>query len=836
MASLCFTSSLFAQNLVTNGSFEQYTTCPLTLSQMGNCVGWGPYTVGSPDYFTSCTLNATASVPSNGFGSQAAAHGNAYAGLVDYMGASNNLYREYIYTTISPLQIGATYEISMSVSLADNSGYGSNGLGVYFFDNAPAFVSTTNLVPVTTKVSFASYGPITNKTGWDRLVATFVADSAYDNLVIGGFLPPTSPSYALSTTSPGNMYAYYYIDSVVLKLSSNIFLNFTDSIFCAGSGISVPYTLNNPTYFNAGNVFTLQLSNAAGSFASPINLGTVTSTSAGTITAVLPPGLAAGSGYKVRIFANNPGDTSVPCTQTIDIKPLPVPLASASGSLCEGSTLNVSATALAGSAYYWTGPNGFSSTQQNNNITNATPANTGDYIVTATLNGCSAKDTVTATVKPMPAVPTANNTGPVCAGSALSFTANSITSGVSYNWMGPGGFNSIQQNPSITATTVANTGIYSVTVTLNGCTPAAATTAATVKPVPAVPSAGNNSPICAGADLQLTANSITTGVSYYWTGPGGFTSTLQNPVIAASTISNAGNYDVTAALNGCTSAAATTITTINVVSSIGGWVSPDDTICEGTLASFVVVTTNEGSSPQFQWFKNGVAIPGATSKLFTTSNISTGDSFYCRLIAVGVCTNPLTIYSNGIVMYKLPLTATPTIDITSNPVQPIPGQPVSFYATVANGGYSPTFQWKRNGKDVLGAIYPNWNTNNLNPYDEISCAVTSSDPCATPKEAKSDTIRVNFPTAISDISNNGGLTIYPNPNNGNFRITGNVGNEKTLVEIINAVGQVVYKNEIQPLNNKINGQIVLPEVANGAYLLRIQSGAIERAVPFTLSR
>ena len=48
------------------------------------------------------------------------------------------------------------------------------------------------------------------------------------------------------------------------------------SPFCPGSSVSVPYTISGT--YNAGNIFTAQLSDGLGSFAAPTNIGSVTST------------------------------------------------------------------------------------------------------------------------------------------------------------------------------------------------------------------------------------------------------------------------------------------------------------------------------------------------------------------------------------------------------------------------------------------------------------------------------------------------------------------------------------------------------------------------------
>jgi hypothetical protein len=64
-------------------------------------------------------------------------------------------------------------------------------------------------------------------------------------------------------------------------------------------------------------------------------------------------------------------------------------------------TLNLTASTIAGANYSWTGPNAFSSTDQNPSITNVTVAAAGTYNVSATAGGCtSAPGTITVTVNP----------------------------------------------------------------------------------------------------------------------------------------------------------------------------------------------------------------------------------------------------------------------------------------------------------------------------------------------------------------------------------------------------------------------------------------------------
>lgn len=63
--------------------------------------------------------------------------------------------------------------------------------------------------------------------------------------------------------------------------------------------------------FNAGNTYTVQLSDASGSFASPVNIGTLSSTAnSGTINFTIPAGTPTGAGYRIRIISNNPSAAS----------------------------------------------------------------------------------------------------------------------------------------------------------------------------------------------------------------------------------------------------------------------------------------------------------------------------------------------------------------------------------------------------------------------------------------------------------------------------------------------------------------------------------------------
>jgi hypothetical protein len=73
----------------------------------------------------------------------------------------------------------------------------------------------------------------------------------------------------------------------------------------------------------------------------------------------------------------------------------------------------------------------------------------------------------------------AANNSPIFNGMTLNLTASPVA-GASYSWIGPNGFTSSNQNPSIINATTNASGIYHVTATVGGCTSVAATTMVTV--------------------------------------------------------------------------------------------------------------------------------------------------------------------------------------------------------------------------------------------------------------------------------------------------------------------------------------------------------------------
>jgi hypothetical protein len=137
----------------------------------------------------------------------------------------------------------------------------------------------------------------------------------------------------------------------------------------------------------------------------------------------------------------------------------------------------------------------------------------------------------------------------ICMNQTLTLTAHGDSTGATYFWYGPGGFTAFVQNTTRTGLTMADTGIYYVVKTV-GTSSDTAHVRVFLKALPVV-NATSNSPICSGATLNLSALPDSTNEKFTWSGPLGFTSTLEFPSISPAHVNETGIYKVVTSLRGC---------------------------------------------------------------------------------------------------------------------------------------------------------------------------------------------------------------------------------------------------------------------------------------------
>jgi hypothetical protein len=233
--------------------------------------------------------------------------------------------------------------------------------------------------------------------------------------------------------------------------------------------------------------------------------------------------------------------------------PSAVTIGSATGTTiinCTNPTLTLTAGSTPNTATYsWSGPNSYTANTGTTSVTIP-----GTYTVTATLlsNGCSktanvliALDTASPAGITTSSVPA--NATLTCTNPNVVLTGSSATPGVTYSWTGPNNFSA----PG-SSVTVATPGNYVVTVTnpVNGCSSAVTASAVTqnlIIPI-GVSTITSNKLSCNVTSVSVTANSSTSGATYAWTGPQGFTADTR---VISATLGGAYTVTVTNPANGC---------------------------------------------------------------------------------------------------------------------------------------------------------------------------------------------------------------------------------------------------------------------------------------------
>nr|MBS0038105.1 gliding motility-associated C-terminal domain-containing protein [Saprospiraceae bacterium] len=155
-------------------------------------------------------------------------------------------------------------------------------------------------------------------------------------------------------------------------------------------------------------------------------------------------------------------DSSCAQIYSLDVTVHSTPLAEASntGPYCEEEAIELNASG--GAEFEWSGPNNFSSSDQNTIIPNGSVFNAGLYTVVVTdSNGCIDSAETDVVIHALPNGEMESNS-PVCNGEDIELMGSG---GDEYNWSGPNNFSSSDQNPTITNAGTLEEGDYFVTIT-----------------------------------------------------------------------------------------------------------------------------------------------------------------------------------------------------------------------------------------------------------------------------------------------------------------------------------------------------------------------------------
>src|SRR4029079_9659390 len=182
-----------------------------------------------------------------------------------------------------------------------------------------------------------------------------------------------------------------------------------------------------------------------------------------------------------------------------------------------------------------------------------------------------------------------------------------------------------------------------------------------------------------------------------------------------------------------------TITAASVTPSVSINAS-GTSICNGGSVTFTATPTNGGSTPTYQWMINGVNVAGQTASTFITSTLINGNIVSVMMTSNDPCANPTTATSNPITITTT--SVTPWVTSAYRRPSICSGGSVTFTATPANGGSTPTYQWMINGVNVAGQTATTFTTASLTNGNTVSAMMTSNDPCANPTTATSNPITI----------------------------------------------------------------------------------------------
>lgn len=202
------------------------------------------------------------------------------------------------------------------------------------------------------------------------------------------------------------------------------------------------------------------------------------------------------------------------------------------------------------------------------------------------------------------------------------------------------------------------------------------------------------------------------------------------------------------------------------------------TICVGTQVVFSATVTGEGSTPTYQWKKNGTDV-GTGLATYTTSILANGDVITCELTSDSPCANPTTATSN-------------TLTMTVDP------QPIVLIEMVddelhATSGFA-TYQWGVNGNEITGETNATYTPTQNGEY---FVRVTSAAGCEGEASFSLNNVSVESLTMSGDV------LCYPNPTTGNvvIELQNYVGGE---LKVLDNTGRVIVTKSVNNGSNSVD--------------------------------
>jgi hypothetical protein len=296
--------------------------------------------------------------------------------------------------------------------------------------------------------------------------------------------------------------------------------------------------------------------------------------------------------------------------------------------------------------------------------------------------------------------------------------------------------------------------------------------------------------ICSGDSSLLTASGAST---YTWTTIGATTSTVTVKPTTATV------YTVSGTMPGCTSTqtvniAVTASPTLTITDAFGLHLG-FDTVCTG--ASMYLTASG---AVTYTWAPAAGLSTTSGATTFATPTVSTT---YTLTGKTGTCTK--------VNQFLLSVFATPSPVLAVNSASMCTSNSVTLNAS----GYN-TYTWT----PATGLSQTTGSTVVANPAATTIYIVSGYDASNNCKTSTSSTVTVSTCAGIASISDNSGISVYPNPSTGLVTISMPSVNGATTLYITDMIGKEVFKSSVKDANVSLD----LTNLQKGLYMLTISNG------------
>jgi hypothetical protein len=400
---------------------------------------------------------------------------------------------------------------------------------------------------------------------------------------------------------------------------------------------------------------------------------------------------------------------------------------------------------------------------------------------------------------------TALETSP-CTKTNLQLYANGIN-GATYEWTGPDNFYSTAQNPQRQYLTILQSGNYIVTATTANCI-YVDTVHIQLRNEPIHATIYTEDEVCDGDSVSISA--YTTGATGAMYIIDAFDNVYYPSLTVRVKMINGGIYKAfEVSTDGCVGDTGYYVANVPIRPAMPT-ISLKKPACEGDSLILNIKSSDTGvtyriyapSGKEISWLMPYVkTIHSGLYKAVALNNIGCVSDTAMMGVAVGKPQIPgIAIYGNA---------------------DTGPFGTVSFTSYVTKAGNNPTYTWMKNGTPIPGATgytYTALNGIDILPGDEISLQVLA-DMMPCPSTGISNALTVSENLLVSNTNATGGISIYPNPNNGIFTIVNNDYTQPNTVTLSNNIGQQVYISTITSRYVNMN----VTSLVAGIYILKLQT-------------